>query len=180
MAEQLDYLDPLVRQDLLDFGNRTFKRIQRNFKTLGISPYNNNSLQGWLKTDKLKGKKMRSTGSLYRSIFWKVYNEAGGDMMKVTFFFKHYAVFVETGTGAGVKWSPLPELVELSTLKRSNTKRVAKPFLMSEIRLHARITLEQLAENFAYTGGLYILSSVMSHPENADRGEIEKIYLNGR
>lgn len=177
MAEELDFSNELVTQDLMDFGRRTFERIRQNFKTLGISPYNPNHIgkdsKAWL-----KGGKVRSRGALYRSIFWKVYNEAGGDMAKVTFFFNHYAVFVETGTGAGVKWSPLPELIKLSTLKRPNTRRVAKPFLMSEIRLHARMTLEQMAEHFAYTGGMFIVNSVKKTPIGASPEVVEQIFLN--
>lgn len=167
METKLDFSNPQVQQDLADFGRRTFEKIMKNFKTLEIGIYNPNNKRT-----------KRSTGALERSVFWKVYNESGGNMAKVTFFFNHYAVFVETGTGAGVKWSPLPELTELIGLKRPKTKRVAKPFLMSEIRLHARMTLEKLAEHFAYLGGVTIMNMVHSRPEGATENQIEEIYLN--
>lgn len=167
MEAKLDFSNPQVQRDLVDFGNRTFEKIMKNFKTLEIGKYNPSNKR-----------RNRSTGALERSIFWKVYNESGGDMAKVTFFFNHYAVFVETGTGAGVKWSPLPELTELIGIKRPNTKRVAKPFLMSEIRLHARMTLEKLAEHYSYLGGVTIMNMVHSRPEDATNEQVEEIYLN--
>lgn len=175
MAEELDLNNELVRKDIEDFCHRTFEKIRKNFETLGISPYNKRQY-GSMSKSWLKGRKPRSTGALYRSIFWKVFNEAGGDMWKVEFFFKHYATFVETGTGAGVKWSPLPELRSLHSIRRNGTRRVAKPFLMSEIRLHARMTLQKLAEHVGYVGGIKLLRSVSDIPEGASEETIARIF----
>lgn len=170
MAKELDFTDELVKKDIEDFCHRTFAKIRKNFETLQIGIYNPRNQR--------KNGTNRSTNALYRSIFWKIYNEAGGDMGKVAFFFKHYAVFVETGTGAGVKWSPLPELRKLQTIKRKGTKRVAKPFLMSEIRFHAKVTLQKLAEHVGYAGGVSIMRSVAEVPEGASIEQIEKIFSN--
>lgn len=175
MAAELDFANELVKKDIDDFCHRTFEKIRKNFETLGISPYNKKQYASTSKAW-LKGGKPRSTGALYRSIFWKVYNEAGGDMGKVDFFFKHYATFVETGTGSGVKWSPLPEIRKLQAIKRKGTKRVAKPFLMSEIRLHAKMTLQKLAEHVGYAGGISILRSVRDIPEGASEETIARIF----
>lgn len=168
MAAGLDFTDELVRKDIDDFCHRTLEKIRENFKTLQIGVYNPNNAR--------KNGTNRSTGALYRSIFFKVYNEAGGDMGKVAFFFKHYATFVETGTGAGVKWSPLPEIRKLQVLRRKGTKRVAKPFLMSEIRLHAKITLQKMAEHVGYAGGIRILRSVAEVPPGANEDTIARIF----
>lgn len=170
MAVELDFTNEVVKKDVEDFCHRTFDKIRKNFETLQIGIYNPNNRR--------KNGKNRSTNALYRSIFWKVYNEAGGDMGKVSFFFKHYAVFVETGTGAGVKWSPLPELRKLQVLKRKGTRRVAKPFLMSEIRFHAKVTLNKLAEHVAYAGGIRIMRSVAEVPEGASEADIMKAFQN--
>lgn len=175
MAQELDITNELVKRDIEDFCHRTFEKIRKNFETLGISPFNKSNYRANSKAW-LKGGTPRSTGALYRSIFWKVFNEAGGDMWKVEFFFKHYATFVETGTGAGVKWSPLPELRKLQTIKRKGTRRVAKPFLMSEIRMHAKMTLQKLAEHVGYAGGIKILRSVAEIPEGASEETIARIF----
>lgn len=147
MADTLDFGNPKVDDLLHYFAKDTTERILGNFQKLNISSPANK-----------KGRK--SAGSLYRSIFWRVYNSAGGDSAKISFFYQHYAAFVETGTGRGVRYSPLPELTKLQALSRPGTTRVAKPFLLSEIRLHTRMLLDRLVARFAYMGGMYIVRSL--------------------
>lgn len=147
MAEQLDFGNPKVDEILHYFAKDTTERILGNFEKLNISSPTNK-----------KGRK--SAGSLYRSIFWRVYNSAGGDSAKITFFYQHYATFVETGTGRGVRYSALEQLTKLEALSRPGTRRVAKPFILSEIRLHTRMLLDRLMQMYAYTGGIYIVRSL--------------------
>lgn len=151
MAKDLNVHDPLVKQDLEDFCIKTTNRILENFERLEIGQFN--------PQNKLK-KRSRSDGSLYRSIYWQIFNEAGGDSAKIEFYMLNYGSFIETGTGLGTKFSPLPELSRMEALKRRGTRRLAKPFFRSEIRLHARITLDILAKHYAYSGGFYILNGL--------------------
>lgn len=144
MADGLDFGNPKVDDIFHYFAKDTTERILGNFDRINISSPHNK-----------KGRK--SSGNLYRSIFWRVFNAAGGDSAMITFYFQNYAAFVETGTGNGVRYSALPQLTKLEALSRPGTKRKAKPFLLSEIRFHARLTLDRLAERYAYTGGLYII-----------------------
>lgn len=147
MAEELDFGDAGVNKLLHYFAKDTTERILGNFDRLDISSPSNK-----------KGRK--SSGTLYRSIFWRVFNAAGGDSAVITFYFQHYAAFVETGTGNGVRYSALPKLTKLESLSRPGTRRKAKPFILSEIRLHARMMLDRLARRYAYTGGMYIVRSL--------------------
>lgn len=153
MADELDFGNPKIDNILHYFAKDTTERILGNFQRLDISSPTNK-----------KGRK--SAGALYRSIFWRVYNAANGDSAVISFYFKHYATFVETGTGNGVRYTPLERLTELKAISKAGTTRVAKPFLLSEIRLHARMMLERLAQKYAYTGGMYIVRSLSDNPED--------------
>ena len=151
MANEINIHDPLVQQDLEDFCRRTTEKILKNFEELGIGKFN-----------PLNRNRARSNASLYRSIYWKIFNEAGGDGAKIEFYMMNYGSFVETGTGLGVKYSPLPSISRVEAIKKKNTKRLAKPFFRSEIRLHAKITLDVLAKHFSYAGGFYIVNALKS------------------
>lgn len=157
MAKELNIHDTLVQQDLEDFCRRTTDKILANFEELGIGKFNPLNSKAWL-----RGGKFRSDGSLYRSIYWTIFNEAGGDSAKIEFYMMNYGAFVETGTGMGVKYSPLPAISRMEAIKRKGTKRLAKPFFRSEIRLHAKITLDVLAKHFSYSGGFYIVNALKS------------------
>ena len=148
MAKELNAHDPLFQQDVEDFCRRTTEKILQNFQKLGIGQFN-----------PLNSNRQRSDASLYRSIYWKIFNEAGGDSAKVEFYMMNYGSFVETGTGMGTKFSPLPAISRMEAIKRKGSKRLAKPFFRSEIRLHAKITLDVLAQHFAYSGGFYIVNA---------------------
>ena len=151
MAKELNIHDTLVQQDLEDFCRRTTDKILANFEELGIGKFN-----------PLNTNRRRSDSSLYRSIYWTIFNEAGGDSAKVEFYMMNYGAFVETGTGMGVKYSPIPAISRMEAIKRKGTKRLAKPFFRSEIRLHAKITLDVLAKHFSYSGGFYIVNALKS------------------
>lgn len=117
----------------------TVKRILSNMVKLGI------------------GTGKSSTGNLKRSIYWTVYNAAGGDKAKIDFFYLNYAKFVETGTGAGVRYLPMPrEMVKMESIERERTKRKAKPFYMSEVRVQTRMLLEKIALQYGYEGSAYL------------------------
>lgn len=151
MAQVLNIHDDAVQRDLEDFCKRTTDKILKNFETLGIGKFN-----------PLNNNRQRSDSGLYRSIYWTIFNEAGGDGAKIEFYMMNYGAFVETGTGLGVKYSPLPAISRMEAIKRKGTRRSAKPFFRSEIRLHAKITLDVLAKHFAYSGGFYIVNALKS------------------
>lgn len=44
---------------------------------------------------------LESTSSLKRSIGFRIFNAAGGDVEKIEFFFNYYATFVDLGVGRG-------------------------------------------------------------------------------
>lgn len=176
MANQLNELDPKIQQAISDFGKRTHEKILKNFELLKIGEYNPTYVRSQNKR-KRKNKEARTPGALRRKIHWQVFKAAGGDTAKVDFFYNHYAMFVELGVGKGVKYTPLPKIKKLKAIKRKDTKRTSKPFLLSEIRLHARITLEHFAEYYAYTGGYHIVKNFGIIGRGKKRKDLTKMSL---
>lgn len=148
--ESFDMMDERTQKLLHYFAIDTTKKILKNFQLLEISsPYH--------------PKKKPFTGNLYRSIYWQVQNNAGGNQTAVRFYFLNYARYLEMGVGWGVKYSRIPAITAelgLRPIPRDGGRRMAKPFLMSEIRLHTRMVLEKLAAKYAFEGGMYILSTL--------------------
>lgn len=88
--------------DLTYWAEGVVKRLKTNFDTQNIFPYGYpgpypGAARKQLKNGKFEG----STGDAFRSIYAKVYNAAGGNTEKISFFFNYYLYFVDMGVGAG-------------------------------------------------------------------------------
>ena len=89
------------RLDLTYWAQGVVNRLKLNFETQKIfprgfpGPYPGSSVQ----KDK-KGNYTGSTGDAFRSIYARVYNAAGGNTEKISFFFQYYLYFVDRGVGA--------------------------------------------------------------------------------
>lgn len=87
------------RLDLTYWAEGVVKRLKTNFGTQKIFPY---GYPGpYPGAARKHGKFDGSTGDAFRSIYAKVYNAAGGNTEKVSFFFNYYLYFVDMGVGAG-------------------------------------------------------------------------------
>lgn len=78
------------------------KRLKKNFDTQNIFPYGYPGPYPGSSTITKNGQRIQnSTGDAFRSIYAKVYNAAGGNTEKISFFFNYYLYFVDMGVGAG-------------------------------------------------------------------------------
>lgn len=142
MAEELKGVD--ISQELNYWGARVYQRILKNFETLKI---NRQPKDGY-------------TGNLRRSIWWTVFNAAGGNQAMIQFFFLKYGDFVQWGVGNGQKRWPVPRMTKMEALQSPDSRRKAKPFIRSEVRHHVTWLQKRLAEQYAYNGALYIVKSL--------------------
>ena len=99
--------------ELSYWAQRVVERLKANFDTQNIFPYGSPGPYPGSPT---------STGDAFRSIYAKVYNAAGGNTEKVSFFFNYYLYFVDMGVGAG---QPI-EAVDRDAKARYN--RLYKPW----------------------------------------------------
>lgn len=139
MAEELKGVD--ISQELNYWGARVYQRILSNFTKLRI---NQTPKDGY-------------TGGLRRSIWWTVFNAAGGNQAMIEFFFFKYGDYLQWGVGSGQKKWPVPRMTKMEPLQAPDSKRKAKPFLRSEIRHHVGWLQKRLAEQYAYNGALYLV-----------------------
>ena len=88
--------------DLTYWAEGVVKRLKTNFDTQNIFPYGYpGPYPGAARKQTKNGKFEGSTGDAFRSIYAKVYNAAGGNTEKISFFFNYYLYFVDMGVGAG-------------------------------------------------------------------------------
>lgn len=140
----IEELNKNLEEELNWFGARVVNRVRRNFIALDINR-------------RKEGKGSQYTGNLYRSIYWTVHTMSGGNQAVIDFFYLTYGQFVEMGVGNGEKYRPLPEMARLEALTRAGSKRKAKPFMRSEIRLHARWLKDRLFDKYRFAGSYYMV-----------------------
>ena len=147
VIDEFALMNKKVQQRIHYFALETTEQILQNMQDLEISPY---------------GKKF--SGDLERSIHADIHNNANGDEALIQFYYMNYAQYVEMAVGKGMKYMTIPQLTTgkpLRPIPRPDGKpRMAKPFMMSEIRLHARMLMDRLARQYAYTGSVVIMQSV--------------------
>ena len=120
----------------------------------------------------------RYTGGLYRSIYWQVYNMAGGNKGRIEFFYEYYGRFVEMGVGNGFKKTDIPPMRPMGVIPIPGRRRVAKPFLTSEIRYHAKWLAERLQDVFGIEAGISIMRGLEAgiNQGKGDRTQSEKWF----
>lgn len=88
--------------DLTYWAEGVVKRLRMNFETQNIFPKGYpGPYPGASRKQTKDGKFQGSTGDAFRSIYARVYNAAGGNTEKISFFFNYYLYFVDMGVGAG-------------------------------------------------------------------------------
>lgn len=159
---------PRAKAMLIGTARDIMKRIDKNMRRLGVSPYGD----------------YKGTGNLKRSVHWTVYNATGGDEAVIQFYMQNVSSFVELAvqgmrdhrTGKYVKgWSVAngglppamtgqnygPIHVGRTSASGGVLKRKAKPFLSGELRVHGRMLFDRLIKDYGYIGNMLLVSSVV-------------------
>lgn len=110
---------------------------------------------------------IHKTGSLKRSIHWKIFNAAGGNEILIRFYTQNIANFVELATQRKAHATFIQPVKgkDYDGVKRTDDdgrpmKRPAKPFIANEIRLHMRILHNLLVNEFAYLGHATLIAGL--------------------
>lgn len=137
-----------LSKELNFWGARVTQRILSNFDRLDIN-----------KTAGGKGKKY--TGNLYRNLWWTVHNASGGSKAMIQFYFMYYAPYLELGVGGKDKYVPIRQMTRMEQIERPDgSKRKAKPFGTSEIRLHLYWLADRLFQQYRFGGTFYIVKGI--------------------
>lgn len=126
--------------ELTKWANHTIARIRKNFDKQKVWPMGfPGPYKGYAGTERSKG----STGESYspRRLYAQVYNMAGGDTERITFFFRYYLYYVDMGVGRGKHWKFENEDAYYNRLFRKwqgEGDRQQRPFLTMEIRHQLR------------------------------------------
>ncbi len=143
---------------LVGVANDISKRVDWNFRRLGISP------------DKPSG---NFTGQLKRSIHWAIFNATGGNEAIMRFYTQNIQSFVELAVqgGHGLDKGGMPSMIPKGAgggfgpvaVDRGWThrRRDAKPFLSHEMRLHGNRLFKRLLNQYGYMGNLIILKAAL-------------------
>lgn len=126
------------------------------------------------------------TGKLLRSVAWKTWSEAGGDVQVFHAHYLYYSKFVELALGKNNPFIGLPPNIPGARWKPiqmpDGRKRRAKPSVPTEMRKRARKFTTYVMDSFSFSG---IAMMVYSMPlTNSDAAIINrKMFsrgLNGR
>lgn len=145
-----------------------FAKIHKNFADYQI----NTSLN----------KKDGYTGDLYRRMWWKVYNSAGGKKSLIQFFYMKYGDYVQWGVGSrfddprrqrtsepyGQKWWEVPPVKSKGkaaigypgTYNDKGNRYYSKPYLRREVRYQMRYLIRDLAIRYAFFGDYFIVKGI--------------------
>lgn len=145
MAKTFNNFEINLPQELNLWAVRVFTRIKRKFAPLHIN----------MSANPKKG----FTGDLYRTMYWQVFNAAGGNTALITFFYLKYGDFVQWGVGRGQKAWPIPATGgdNIPPIKAPDSNRHAKLFLRREVRYHATWLQKRLLEEYGFASNLYMV-----------------------
>lgn len=151
MSEQKT-ISQAVKEEFLDltrWANNMIRQLQANFETQHVWPGGfPGPYIGYRNTPAAK----KSTGQAYRRMYAKVFNGAGGDTKKISFFFNYYLYFVDMGVGAGqpiedVERSKDARFNQLYQIWKEEGDRQSRPVIAMEVR-HQLRRLEVLVSSY--------------------------------
>lgn len=169
IADTDNILEPQVQEMIYYMADDIMTRIEKNFKRLGISPFNPNVSGG------------KFTGELMRSIHWEVYNRSGGNEILVRFYMQNIANFVELATQRKAHATQLEEIpgMNYEGISRADDagkpmKRKAKPFIAGELRLHGRMMFDRLVRHYGYVGNMLLAIPFLEMAEESAAIQIKQ------
>lgn len=158
------------RLDLHYFAEHTLDMIRQRMGKQKVWPFGHPGPYREYKyiNSKKKDGQWKSTGAAEKQMYAIVYNAAGGDTTKISFFFEHYMNFVDMGVGKGRR---IGDVTERGTPAHYNTlfakwggmsygkgrnrdintnggsARRSRPMMMMELR-HQAVRLRTLASSY--------------------------------
>lgn len=100
------------------------------------------------------------TGELKRSIFWRTWNDSGGDRQVFEAKYLYYEKFVELALGKNHKYVQIPaiQIKNWGPIQRPDRKpRRAKPFVTTEMRKQARRFERYVLRHLSFVGEAYMI-----------------------
>ena len=98
----------------------------------------------------------KQTGALLRSIYWRTWNDYGGDRQVFEAKYNYYAKFVELALGKNMPCIGLPPAIEMRKWRPiqmpDGRPRKAKPSIATEMRKQARKFTTMLEDRYSFVG----------------------------
>ena len=121
----------------------------------------------------IRRQKAIQTGALMRSVKWKTWQEAGGDVQVFHAHFLYYSKFVELALGRNMPYIGLPPGMPGARWKPirmpDGRQRRAKPSIPTEMRKRARKFTGIVRDHFSFTGVAMLIYAMRSDDPMADQ-----------
>ena len=124
----------------------------------------------------IERQRAKRSGALLRSVYWRTWSSAGGDMQVFEARYLYYAKFVELALGKSMPFIGLPPGIQMRKWQPipmpDGRPRKAKPSIATEMRKQARKFVTMLEDEFLYHGIsmlVYPLSTSISNQALIDR-----------
>lgn len=109
--------------------------------------------------DDVDRQKIKKTGRLRRSLYWKTWATAGGDAQVFEAKYIYYTKFVELAVGRGNKFKQLPPAIpgrKWQPIPMPDRKRKAKPSVPVEMRSQAKKFASWVTREFEFVGTMFM------------------------
>jgi hypothetical protein len=110
--------------------------------------------------DDVDRQKIKKTGRLRRSLYWKTWATAGGDSQVFEAKYIYYTKFVELAVGKGDKYNgPVPSIPgpRWSPIPVPKRMRKGRPHVVTEMRTQAQKFTAYARARFMFAGTIYML-----------------------
>lgn len=163
LASRFDWRDKRIIEAISKFVQWGMFDSKGNIKRQSKSP----------DSSRKSGKTKRSTGALMRSVKWKTWQEAGGDVQVFHAHFLYYSKFVELALGRGNPFIGLPPGIpgkQWGPIRMPDGRsRRARPSIPTEMRKRARKFTGIVRDHFSFTGIAMLLYAMRSDDPMADQ-----------
>ena len=164
LSGRFDWRDERVLKEISDFIN--FGLIDSRENIRRQSRYNSAQNRKRMKP---------TTGALLRSVMWRTWSEAGGDVQVFHAQYLYYSKFVELALGKGNPFVALPPGIpgkQWKPITMPDRTRKARPSVPTEMRKRARRFTTFVQDHFSYAGIAMLVYSMRA--DNAHAAAINR------
>ena len=114
--------------------------------------------------------KLKNTGRLRRSVFWKTWAASGGDSQVFEARYIYYAKFAELAVGRGEPYNgPVPDIPHRhwGAIPVPTRKRKGKPHVVAEMRTQAAKFATMARKEFSFVGTIYLIYAMGNNKSTA-------------